>query len=627
MKLKITKLLSLSFVLALAGCGGANSSSIQQSSADTSSAEASSSEISSSLESSAAESSAESSPAESSSAESSPAESSSISSNEYDDCVLATAPFYIPKASGRDFVSSKADEFEYLYRTDEPAVIYMDPIIALDFLYDAEVEIKTADGVRTYTCPNGLSMSLDPEADTILVRNYAMTNLFSDKYGSPLGLLDTPAAAKYIDDTKTVSHASKDITLDLESYYLDIIEYDGRTFMPFTVLDELTFSKNYYSPVAFNGTAFYLLDNLSGAISISYSYTTYSEEYYSGAWSKMKKPDYMIDFNYNALMFKLDHFFGFRDERFVPFSDYLEKNHSDIVEGLHSANETTYCNAVGDVMDYVIGDGHTNAGYVTSAFGEGNYSRSGRTSERSSKLSQDYYACVQKRSRSGVAVDEVRFSGETAILSFDSFMHYGAELTASNISRYATDNNDTFALFLQTMKQIEARTETTKNVIFDITCNGGGDSNALIGMLGVMAREYKSISYCPLSEAYDELVYQVDTDLDGEFTEEDGYQGQYNFYILTSNYSFSCGNLFPAIAKQNGIAKIIGQQSGGGACTVAYTVTPDGLPFRMSGLCREGDFNDPSEHFDDGVPVDHELALNHFYDDAYLDEFVGSLTA
>ena len=45
------------------------------------------------------------------------------------------------------------------------------------------------------------------------------------------------------------------------------------------------------------------------------------------------------------------------------------------------------------------------------------------------------------------------------------------------------------------------------------------------------------------------------------------YEGKYNFYILTSNFSFSCANFLPTVAKMKGV-KIIGEKSGGGAASV-----------------------------------------------------------
>ena len=95
--------------------------------------------------------------------------------------------------------------------------------------------------------------------------------------------------------------------------------------------------------------------------------------------------------------------------------------------------------------------------------------------------------------------------------------------------------------------------------------------------------------------------------------------------MLTSNFSFSCANLFPQVCKEMGIAKIIGQQSGGGACVVYYSATPDGKPYRISSNMRDGDPANPTQHKDAGIPVDGEIALENFYNDEYLANFVNNL--
>ena len=47
-------------------------------------------------------------------------------------------------------------------------------------------------------------------------------------------------------------------------------------------------------------------------------------------------------------------------------------------------------------------------------------------------------------------------------------------------------------------------------------------------------------------------------------------------------------NLFTHVCQENGLAKVIGMTSGGGACVVYYSATPDGKCFRISGNMREG---------------------------------------
>ena len=71
------------------------------------------------------------------------------------------------------------------------------------------------------------------------------------------------------------------------------------------------------------------------------------------------------------------------------------------------------------------------------------------------------------------------------------------------------------------------------------------------------------------------MVSKADVNLDGKIDENDvTYGNKYKFYILTSSYSFSCGNAFPAYARDNGLATIVGTKSGGGECVVGSSQLP-----------------------------------------------------
>ena len=58
---------------------------------------------------------------------------------------------------------------------------------------------------------------------------------------------------------------------------------------------------------------------------------------------------------------------------------------------------------------------------------------------------------------------------------------------------------------------------------------------------------------------------QVDLNLDGVFDDRDkDVVYDFNFAVLTTKTSFSCGNLMPVMCKDNGIC-VLGETSGGGS--------------------------------------------------------------
>ena len=546
-------------------------------------------------------------------------EQSSVEPNPF---IVSEAPYYFPTYKDSDFKATQDGTLAYGYYEKQDQLIYMSFDVALERLYDDVSKENITNGIK-YTVTGGMSFSVDYDKDTILVKNYSLINLFSMEYDTPLGVIDEQTTTKYVKDGGTTYTDEEDVLFNLKNYSLDIVHENDNVYVPYSVVNFMIFNPALYSSVIFNGNGFYFLDMMSGAAGMSAPSTLYHTKFYSQSpYKKTEKPDYMVDYNYQSFMFSLDNFYGFNDERFVPFSDYLEQNYKQVNDDLKSKDEATYSRAVERLINEIIGDGHTNAGGASSLYGGGSYSMGRYNSQRSIQLSRDAYDLYYKRADASTKVDTVRFKGNTAILSFDSFSHAEVDFTSSNIDSYSS--YDSFALFHKAFKDIKKRSNI-ENVIFDVTVNGGGDTNALVPMLGFLTDKVQINMYNPLNKQTGYLAYQIDTNLDGVYDEKDNYKDDYNYFVLTSNYSFSCANLFTATCKEYGLATIIGEQSGGGACVVYYTSTPDGRCYRISGNMRDCDKTDSTKHFDFGVPVDYELERINFYNDTYLDQFVNNL--
>ena len=101
---------------------------------------------------------------------------------------------------------------------------------------------------------------------------------------------------------------------------------------------------------------------------------------------------------------------------------------------------------------------------------------------------------------------------------------------------------------------------------------------------------------------------KIDINLDGKFDELDIEEAarfdDMKVMVLTSSYSFSCGNLFPSLMKELGF-KIIGEKSGGGSCAIMFNSTADGSLFiRSSYYCLS---DNQGHNIDSGVEVDLNL--------------------
>ena len=136
-------------------------------------------------------------------------------------------------------------------------------------------------------------------------------------------------------------------------------------------------------------------------------------------------------------------------------------------------------------------------------------------------------------------------------------------------------------IFLDALNKAEADPEV-ENFIVDITSNGGGSADIVMAMTSlIMGKSYLSYDN-PLTKQRSIVEYEVDRNFDGIFDEKDkDVHYNLNFGVLTSDISFSCGNLFPSMLKDNGIP-VIGEKSGGGSCAIQAMCTADGFCFQIS---------------------------------------------
>jgi C-terminal processing protease CtpA/Prc len=97
------------------------------------------------------------------------------------------------------------------------------------------------------------------------------------------------------------------------------------------------------------------------------------------------------------------------------------------------------------------------------------------------------------------------------------------------------------------------------------------------------------------------------------FTSENTTEGDYEWFILTSPVTYSAANLFASMARDMGLATIIGQQSSGGAASVKIMIMPNGTVIRISSPNIIANSNFESIEF--GIPVDIAIPLDILSDD------------
>ena len=104
--------------------------------------------------------------------------------------------------------------------------------------------------------------------------------------------------------------------------------------------------------------------------------------------------------------------------------------------------------------------------------------------------------------------------------------------------------------------------------------------------------------------------------------------------MLVSHESYSCGNLFPSMMKEQGYL-ILGERSGGGACTILELSTADGFYYHISAYQMRLT-NSAGEVIDAGIEPHVELVktdadgqkdYSDYYDLALLSDVINEYYA
>ena len=178
-------------------------------------------------------------------------------------------------------------------------------------------------------------------------------------------------------------------------------------------------------------------------------------------------------------------------------------------------------------------------------------------------------------------------------------------------------------LFASSFNKIKEN-NNVKNVVIDLTCNGGGRTGSLAYLVSYFTKDPAILINYRLNNSTFEFHYEVDLNQDGKFAGEgDSFEGEYNFYIMTSDSSFSCANHMATLCRNLNFGKVIGQTNGGGSCVISFLANSSGYLYHSSSswtsLLVE---DDKYVTNDNGVKPDIEIAKDKFYDRSYIDELL-----
>lgn len=404
----------------------------------------------------------------------------------------------------------------------------------------------------------------------------------------------------------------KEVTIDLNQYHTRILSYENKVYVPFAYLDNIFCSQND-NRYAFNGEDFYNSDVNLLIDDDTESFNELGTAYFSGSLANLnERSDSYINYCYYSFLFEMIYNDGKSNGASVTELDQ-KLDELGLKSELRSKDSKVAEVAIAKTLFTVFSDGghtrFTNLG-VSTPYSKQNNEEAGNLigslDSRFKKLMETYNSLSAKR---GQLTNNLSISGETAIIRFDEFAY--------------SETSSTFDLFKQSFETIKTNS-SIRNVVFDVTLNGGGAAMALCDALSFLTDDpIKIRTKNPNTGAINVESAKFDNDQDGDFDDNDSYQGKYNFYVLTSNFSFSCANAFAVYCKDYNLAKIIGNRSGGGDCSVAMGSSASGSCWTMSSnsmLIRKDDTS-----YDDGASLDYELDSSYFYDADKLNNYLCGL--
>ena len=513
-------------------------------------------------------------------------------------------------------------------RPDNQSVLYIDPASDLmifdnfnSFIQMAGAkamvttidlpEEDTVDVITLLQDLHGYSQS-DPEtpeqaADAIgeeteeitLEENETEPSLFAIKYG------------------EYVNRAGDAIMLNLSDYEIDIIASDDECYIPFQTMNDLLENETYVLYV-FDGEK--VLGSAYGCDLIN--------EMDSAPKHNMSK-EFAV-FNYNELRLLLDCKYGLKAEHGIEdFETFLNIN-TDLVSDLVSTDPMRASLSLIRLTSLYFDDLHS--GFIRGSY---LYERDQGIEEQvrsvytgPSNIRYNELGEIYENARKEVYHDEVpgyEEVGDTAFLTFDEFTMERGDYYERGID--FDQPEDTIDLIIYANHQIKREGSPIRNIVLDMSNNDGGEASAAIFVISWFLGEADIALRDVFTGAETNAMYLADVNLDGEFNEDDTVGTGYKLYCLTSNTSFSCGNLVPAACKSSGKVTLVGQTTGGGSCVVLPCTTAAGAVFQISGpmqlsIIKNGSFY----NIDSGITPHFFLDKpESFYDRPALAEYLREL--
>lgn len=521
-------------------------------------------------------------------------------------------------------IQSAPNGLYMVYRPDNNSHMFLNPgqdIISFDN-YDLFMEE-----------PRGLALVSvldlpEPEGMTTMDKvNLTLSRLEAGEAISPEEIQALAQAQEQPSNTlfalldKPFNRAGKPVKMTLGEYGIDIAEKDGECYVPFQTLVDI-FAPPFYVYWIFNTETVICCDRENPLL----------DRVYEAEARDVSQA--MASFNFSELCFNLDTFYGLKDEHGIDTFLNLFLLNPGLMDQLTSTNSRDVDAAMAKLTTTYLDDGHSSFNKSSWYGGKmqggellltlGNLGPSTRQRASISK-----YLTTARQAVYGDTVPQYEEVGDTAFITFDKF-----EMKRKKVEDYYNiedpDNpQDTIELMIYANRQVRRENSPVKNIVMDLSLNGGGESTAALFVIAwFTGRAYIDLR-APLSGAETVSYYMADVNLNGLFQNDKGDTvagGDYNLYCLTSQQSFSCGNLVPACFKESGVVTLIGRRTGGGSNVVRPCTTAIGSVFQISGNKQLTTISNGSFYnIDRGIEPDIVLTrYTSYYDRQGLADLINS---
>ncbi len=460
--------------------------------------------------------------------------------------------------------------------------------------YSISVSVNTGSEVLSLSC------DFNSTSDTITVSSPYFFNLVYQPSSTDYMAHIQERDGNYDNDNS--------VTFNLADYGFDILYSGGKCLVPLSIMNTIFCSHGYYN-IYFDGDKYY---------GIFYDLTVLDSESLlelkTNSLNAATQTEELREETYNQFRFVMDYYYGLKEYKNISnFEEVFKDYKDDLLSTDPEKNRDAYYKIIVNYLDELHSRIGSYSFYNDPTLETGNWNLETTSDSRKKykeindkllELSKDYYTSYDTY---------IHTYDDTAVIYLDSFIT-GSDEDISKENGYEYDSYEYMVWALNKIKD-----SGIKNVVLDLSLNGGGNAAALFRVLGFLSNDpvdYTEYDYLFKSKLT--AYIDVDTDNDDDFDDDDAYTN-YNWYVLSSYNTFSAANSATALAKSFN-AKIIGQKSGGGMCSVMPVVLADSTTIEISSnLAQMAKINNEYVFIEGGIDVDIEIDYENFYNIEYID--------